>query len=57
MKLNINIWTFEDTCTEYGMQSVYVCVVTQKAVILGAPSPSPHLGWLNIVSFQPGLGE
>lgn len=35
---------------------VCVCVVTHGVVIPAAPSPSPHLGRLNIVSFQPGLG-
>lgn len=37
-------------------QFVCVCVVTHRVVIPAAPSPSPHLGRLNIVSFQPGLG-
>lgn len=36
--------------------NVSVCVVTQTAVILQTPSPSPRLGWLNICSWQPALG-
>lgn len=36
--------------------SLCVCVVTHGVVIPAAPSPSPHLGRLNIVSFESGLG-